>query len=312
MLRIGRLLLILLLTVSSLYMGLLVWVHFSVSPSQPAGQFVVLDKHWLHLSCRGRGEPVVLFESAFGADGQSSWDDISRTLSRTTKTCYYDRLGQGWSSAQPPGFTTQQHVDLLHQVINEVAPQQQVILVGHALGGIVARQYANQYADKIHALVMVNSSHEQQHEKLAGWLQPMSADQAYWAKISAVLGLTKIRNWFQARQIESPAEQRMLMRRASVEFADARLNLAREGGLFTSLDAQNYQIQDIPMVVLEHDPSVYADEPRWQEANAIWHDMQQEIASLSDHTEHRIAEGSGHNIPKDRPDAVVEAVKAVF
>lgn len=307
-----RSLIIFLLAASTVYLVLLMVIHFAVPPGKPSGEFVVVNDNWIHYSCRGKGQPVVFFESAFGRDGKTSWDEVSRAVSQQTRTCYYDRLGHGWSSPQPEGFSTDQHVALLADIIHEIAPSQPVILVGHAYGGIIARKYANAYPQHISGLVMVDSSHEEQHSQLSGILQPFSEKDAYIAKLSALTGITKIHNWYKSLSMDDPAAVRMLMRSASVEFADARLNLAREGGLFASLASQGYTLSSVPMIVLEHDPQAYSQEAEWQHANAIWHEMQTEIAALSAKSEHYIVEGSTHNIPKQRPDVVVNAVRKVL
>jgi hypothetical protein len=62
---------------------------------------------------------------------------------------------------------------------------------------------------------------------------------------------------------------------------------------------------DVPLVVISRDPKRgNAD----SEAEHRWQKMQIDLLRLSTDSRHIVAEGSGHDIPKQRPDVIVSAV----
>ena len=61
------------------------------------GRLIDVGGRKLHLLCSGQGEPTVVLEagaSSFAID----WTFVQREVSRTNRTCSYDRAGSGWLS----------------------------------------------------------------------------------------------------------------------------------------------------------------------------------------------------------------------
>ncbi len=54
----------------------------------------------LHLDCTGSGSPTVVLQSGLG-EMSSSWARIAPAVAGATRTCAYDRAGQGWSDDPP-------------------------------------------------------------------------------------------------------------------------------------------------------------------------------------------------------------------
>src|SRR4051794_29003449 len=54
----------------------------------------------LSLNCRGAGRPPVVLEAGFGGNS-TNWSAVQPPLSRTTRTCAYDRAGLGNSLPMP-------------------------------------------------------------------------------------------------------------------------------------------------------------------------------------------------------------------
>lgn len=298
--------------VSVLYLGLLVVVHFTASSVMPNGKFVEIDKRWVHYYCRGKGDTVVLFETAFGEDSRQSWHNISQQLSQRTRTCYYDRLGMGWSGHQPADFDTAQKVGILSRIVDEVAEQAPVILVGHSYGGILTRQYALQHPERVRGLVLIDSDHESADERVNALLPSISVSEARISRFTAMIGLSKIYHWFATAGDKGSYAQRVAMQQASIEYADAKLNYVRERENMPAIPARQYPLGDIPLLVLEHDPAAYPDDADWQSTNALWHELQQQLVSLSERASLIRVEGSMANIPSQNPAAVVSAVESLL
>jgi pimeloyl-ACP methyl ester carboxylesterase len=49
-----------------------------------------------------------------------------------------------------------------------------------------------------------------------------------------------------------------------------------------------------------------------QEYDQTWEQLQLELAALSTHGKRIVADGSGHNIQRDRPDVVIGAVEELL
>ena len=74
---------------------------------------------------------------------------------------------------------------------------------------------------------------------------------------------------------------------------------------------------DRPLIVLSHDPQAHQtgfgqrDLEQRKSAEAAWEQLQEDLARLSSRGTRRIASGSGHQVHRERPDLVVEAIRDV-
>jgi hypothetical protein len=73
----------------------------------------------------------------------------------------------------------------------------------------------------------------------------------------------------------------------------------------------------IPLTIISRDPSYYpSHDPQSMKASddhieAVWSQLQREELKLSTDSRQIIALGAGHGIPWQRPDVVIEAVRAM-
>jgi hypothetical protein len=78
--------------------------------------------------------------------------------------------------------------------------------------------------------------------------------------------------------------------------------------------ASTGSLGDMPLVVLSHDPDKLSTDLPPEVAkptNEAWEKMQEELAHLSTRGTQLIAKGSSHYIQIDRPEVVIDAVRAV-
>jgi hypothetical protein len=71
---------------------------------------------------------------------------------------------------------------------------------------------------------------------------------------------------------------------------------------------------DLPLVVISRDPNTkqrHRDTPARFEGEQRWQRRQQAMAQLSSNSTFMVAEDSGHSVPKDRPDVVINAIRQV-
>lgn len=121
----------------------------------PPGQLIDVGGHRLHAVCAGRGDPVVLFESAI-AGSSLGWALVQPALAETTHVCAYDRAGLAWSDPPSCPRTLANMLDELSVLIVRVADRRPLILVGHSFGSLLVRAYAARHPGRVAGLVLVD------------------------------------------------------------------------------------------------------------------------------------------------------------
>ncbi len=111
----------------------------STSPAAPSTDLIT-DVEWdgrrIHVTCFGpavAGVPTVLLEA--GGDSPSDvWDPVVDALSRTVRTCDYDRAGLGASPSAPePRRTSRDLVADLEKTLDLAGIEGPFLLVGHSM-----------------------------------------------------------------------------------------------------------------------------------------------------------------------------------
>jgi pimeloyl-ACP methyl ester carboxylesterase len=113
----------------------------------------------LNLYCLGSGSPTVVFESGQTSE-TDAWARVQPAIAAHTRACSYDRAGLGYSDpSRRPGDSTN-IVDDLHRLLNAASIKPPYILVGHSLGGMHVRLYADTYLNEVAGMVLVDSAEE--------------------------------------------------------------------------------------------------------------------------------------------------------
>jgi pimeloyl-ACP methyl ester carboxylesterase len=298
------------------------------------GRFVDVGTHRLHISCAGHGAPTVVFDSAL-AGSVLSWIFVQPEVATFTQTCSYDRAGHGWSEAGPMPRTLSRIADELHTLLQRTDVAPPLVLVGHSYGGLVAQWYISRDPDDVAGMVLVDSAHakdwanisEGERARLETGIRLCSrgASVARSGAGRVVSSLVGVGALAAARAVTSmlsggilsgrheeilapvlrlPPEVRPLLRRMWIrpEFFDAvgsqmtticedAAELLREGD-------RGYG--DTPLVVLSSsnpEPGRRFDQER--------------LAARSSRGRHLVARQSGHWIPLDEPELVIQAIRDV-
>ncbi|MBV8994163.1 MAG: alpha/beta fold hydrolase, partial [Pseudonocardiales bacterium] len=135
----------------------------------PPGEMVDIGGRRQHLCQGGEGTPSVVIVPCMGGPGVL-WRDVQRKLVQYTGVYTYDRAGLGWSDPGPWPRSFPAMADELHQLLIAAAIPPPYVVIGHSIGGIIARQYAVRYPEGLAGLVLVDSSHEDQNYRLAPFL----------------------------------------------------------------------------------------------------------------------------------------------
>jgi pimeloyl-ACP methyl ester carboxylesterase len=106
----------------------------------PTGKLIDLGGYRLHLDAKGKGSPAVIFiagSQAFSFD----WELVAPKVARMTTAVTYDRPALAWSDPGPMPRSLAQDVYELHMLLKKAKIEPPYVLVGHSLGGFIARLY---------------------------------------------------------------------------------------------------------------------------------------------------------------------------
>jgi pimeloyl-ACP methyl ester carboxylesterase len=126
------------------------------SPGQ--GRLVDIGGRRLYLECQGTGTPVAVFVAGLGDSGETAWRKVSGELARSTRACTYDRAGLGRSDPGPTRTSYQRAANDLHALLGAGPVQGPYLLVGHSLGGLLARLYVHDHPAEVAGLVLVDGT----------------------------------------------------------------------------------------------------------------------------------------------------------
>ncbi|MFF1881975.1 alpha/beta fold hydrolase [Pseudarthrobacter sp. NPDC058196] len=299
----------------------------------PPGELVDIDGRRLHLWRAGRGAPAVVVVTALGA-AALEWAGVQRELARDTTVCLYDRPGLGWSPARTRPETVAGMADDLDRLLiaGHVSPP--YLLVGHSLGGMVARIYAANHPDRMLGLVLVDTPHDRQFERAGQFLDArvrarrLAARLFAGARQVAPRGLVRLgADIGIARKTRAEARQRFHGSPVELGLALQLRNRHRcslLGEVHALLTAGPYlrnhapTLGDLPLTVITRAASRPGPAGSGRTAAGtmaaltLWADLQSELAQLSTRGTLVVAEHAGHHIHREEPDVICRAVREII
>jgi pimeloyl-ACP methyl ester carboxylesterase len=123
----------------------------------PPGRLLDVGGYRMHLDCVGEGSPTVILDAA-NMGTVSNWAWIQPQLAKATRVCAYDRAGLGWSDLSPEPQDTRQNAEALHILLGNAAVPGPYVLVGHSLGGLYTRMFAEQFPDDVVGMVLIEGT----------------------------------------------------------------------------------------------------------------------------------------------------------
>ena len=245
----------------------------AISASVGDGRRIDVGGHALYIHCRGTGSPTIVLESGMG-DGVIGWTPVLDGMAASTRTCAYDRAGRGGSDSRAR-HTVGDAVDDLRSLLTAAGERPPFVVVGHSLGEVHTRVFADRYRADVAGAVLVDGF---SIDLETDWIHPLLGDLRSEYEDRA----QQLRDAVAAiEQLDWPA-------------SEAQLRVAHVTGL--------------PLVVLR---APRAD-PRLDAAtnDAISTAWQRAYESLSPGSvRYEIAWGAGHVIQADRPDLVIAAAR---
>ena len=300
----------------------------------PPGTLVDIGGFRLHLHCTGNGSPTIVLDAALGASSLS-WSLVQPELARLSRVCSYDRGGFGWSDPGPMPRTADRIAEELHTLLERARVPPPYVLVGHSFGGLVALIFARRFRSVTSGLVLVDPAHAED------WVTPAPKEQVQidrgvrlcrYGAVTARIGLARVVSILvgfgqirTARLLVKVASRRGLSRQDEAILApvrklppELRPTLAQFWSKPHFFEALGSQIESVCVSagkVLEATAGGYGDLPlvtiSSTDPGAYRLRQQDAMATLSTRGRHIMASQSGHWIPLDQPQVVIDAVKEV-
>jgi len=283
----------------------------------------------LNLYCLGEGSPAVVFDAGLG-DTTAKWALVQPAIAEHTRTCSYDRAGLGFSDpAERPG-TSASSADDLHRLLRAAHVAPPYIMVGHSLGGMNVRLYADQHLSEVAGMVLVDPSHEDQSSRI--WAIAGPGKRAEWdaylvdrrtcitsARTGFVPGSEQFKTCtFGHDDYAGPAINAVLLQmHESVAFQQA-VSWEQENVFYASADevrAARRSYGDMPLIVLTRSPQPKGPDETQVQRDAktrIWEELHDQIAALSTRGVNRTVTDTGHYIQFDQPQVVIHAILEVL
>lgn len=296
---------------------------------QQAGDLIALDDgRLINLRCTGEGGPVVVLEA--GATGYSpAWSEVQESIAAKagTKVCSYDRAGLGFSDAAPGNRGIDGTVADLDALLAKAKIATPVVLVGHSLGGLMARHYTARHPAKVAGLVLLDPSVEGFDARLE---EVVPGSTAQWQQVTAGLGrciTAAAENKLPATctpdlMLQGPEAAKSFLREQLVRPSHYRTAANEVIGATVAEEVvakDERSLGDRPVVVLTAGGNDLAGPKTTAEqratAKAMWARMHADVAARSTRGTARVVTTSGHDIQRDAPAetiaAIVEVVETV-
>lgn len=239
------------------------------------GESIDVGGRTLCIECQGFGSPTVILEAGMTGDHRT-WERVQPEIAQSTRVCAYDRANIAPSDPAPGPRTAADSVDDLQALLDAAEIKRPIILVGFSMGGIISQLYAATYPEEIAGLVLVESNHPDEWEQFTRHLTPgqIEADQAF--------------------SLDNPEEFDPY---ASFEETQAAGPLP-----------------EVPLVVVTAPNATGEWPPDWDAElfDRLRAEQQADLASGTPGGVQVLAERSGHHVPSEQPQVIIDAVQTVL
>lgn len=250
--------------------------------NNPDYHFVEIQGKKQYVLTWGEGEPIVVFLNG-GGSSLEDFKPVQSEISGITKTISYDKPGLGKSELTDVPRTLENATEDLRAILKkEKAENAPVVLVGHSMGGFVARYYLYRYPQNVVGMVLIDPGSEYLEDE--------------WRKV---------RTEAQLKEEDSLlAEQIKLIPRG---FQMEVLQYHEHDSILKSINPET----NIPITLIESNKVEKGDDDGRlliQIQKRLYRDFQRSLPQ----TKLISTESSGHFIQLDEPQLVIDAIKEIL
>jgi pimeloyl-ACP methyl ester carboxylesterase len=295
------------------------------SPDAPLGRYYEVEGRRLLLHRSGSGSPAVVFLAGGGAVGLDYFNVQQRAAELTTSVIY-DRAGTGWSDAVELPRASAAVIDELRALLRLAEVPTPYVLVGHSLGGLYARHYAQRYPGEVSGLVLLDPAHEDYNaympKQLVEQWAAFDPDEALPDELPEEL-VRHYRALFAAEMGEWPAEIREILieRHVSPDWLRAGLEEAKNVDQLYDEVRNAGPMPDLPLIILTSmGIDSFKEAVSQGTSESLLHEeiegkrrLYTAWADSFMRGENRVIEDAGHvTLHYRRPDAVVQAIRDIL
>jgi pimeloyl-ACP methyl ester carboxylesterase len=260
----------------------------------------------MYLECRGSGSPTVVFVAGLKGSAED-WNiagkqapTVFAEVAKFTRLCAYDRpgtpVGEKPSRSDPVRQpTTAQDAALdLRALLSAAKEPTPYVMVGHSYGGLVARLYLSTYPDGVSGLVLVDALTEglQEAETPEQWaVQRVLMEGDIGESLALYPDLERIDPDLSFDQIRAAPQLRPL--------------------LLIVLSADRPWGPQIPSMIAEGKLPAHVPPDFGYVTDAAQKQAQEKLAQLVPNAKHIANTNSGHEIHKEQPQLVINAIREV-
>lgn len=267
----------------------------------------------------------MVFLPGAGSSGMDGFI-VQKRAAELTTSVLYDRAGTGWSDRVELPRTSTQVTDELRELLRVAGVPAPYLLVGHSLGGLYARHYAQRFPDEVAGSVLVEPEHEDYDaympKELNELYQAWDPDEAVPDELPDEI-IQFYRTLFARELADWPEEIRepLIERHVSPEWLKIGGQEAANRYRLHDEVRNAGPMPDVPLIVLTAtaiDPfkeAVTQGIPTSllrEEAEAKTR-LYTALATSVTHGENRVVDDAGHlSVIFRRPDAVLQAIQDVL
>jgi pimeloyl-ACP methyl ester carboxylesterase len=293
----------------------------SPAATPPVGRYYDVEGRRLLLHQSGSGGPAVVFLPGGGAVGLD-YLNVQRRAAEFTTSVIYDRAGTGWSDSVEVPRALVEVTDELRGLLRVAEVPPPYVMVGHSLGGLYARHYAQRFPHEVSGMVLLDPAHEEYNaympKELVDQWAAWDSNEALPEELPAEL-IQFYSALFEQEMTDWPEEIRQVLveRHVSLDWLRASLQEATNVEQLYDEVRNAGPMADVPLIILtsmDIDPFKAAVSEGTSESL-----LREEIEgkrrlyttwARSMHGENRLIEDAGHvTLHFRRPDAVLGAIR---
>ena len=285
-----------------------------VHGAPPIGRLYDVEGRHLALHRSGTGGPAVVFAAGAGCMGLD-YLNIHDQVSQFTTSVLYDRAGTGWSDEVKLPRSATEVTDELRSLLHAAGVPAPYLLVGHSLGAIYTRRYAQRFPDEMAGLLFLEPAHEDFPAIMPKQTLPGKLRQVF-ALVRVLLHLKRFyRGLFERMFAEWPDSIRERLIECHIRLWRVGLREVKNQNQLYDEVRGGGDMPDVPLLVLiamgiDQFQTAFMPESYLREMNDAKRILYTTLAESVPRGEHRVVENAGHvTIHTDRPDAVVQAIR---
>ena len=288
----------------------------------------------IHVKESGTGPVTVLLDPSLGGT-MYEWSKVQSLLeqsSRSVKVLAIDRPGIGYSSPSfVPRDAEQQALDY-ETILSELQVSGPVILVGHGTGAYTMRVLSSKLREQSIGMVLVDPMYEKNRSRMqaispsvANCLESRNSN-VEWLYYLSYFGVTRFIDSVQSRRLQMKYESNVYRDLKFISGTTAhRRGVLRENQAlelteqFMKASFQDKRDQNV--VILSHGKATMfnsmsfspgIDLKTLQQLEDVWAQGQKELSEKFQHVRHEIVPDTGHFIPQEKPERIVQAVLSLL